>query len=474
VFARTRWHLVGWTMLVVGLILVVLGGAVYAAMSGSILAQVDRHLASRAAQALDDPRAIMGGAGGLEGGRFRAGAFYLLVDGEGRVLANPQRVDTDGLELAQAAGSPRVGATAELGGEPVRLYAEPFPGEPGGPLPRPGPSGRSGPGPGPRGARPPFGVEGLVLVVGQSLAPERRALDLLLLILGVGGLAGLGLSFAGAWFLAGRALVPIQEAFRRQQEFVADASHELRTPLTVLRAATDLLAQHRDQPLSANGELFEDVRTEIGRLQRLTQDLLTLARSDRGQLELAVAPLDLGVLAGEVARRVEPLAAERGIGLSCRAAGTAAVVEADPDRLQQVLLILLDNAIKHTPAGGRVAIDVGVQDGCAQVEVADTGPGIAPAHLPRVFERFYRIDAARSQGRPGDGGGAGLGLAIAKSLVEAHGGELTLTSRQGEGTRATVRLPTEGASRSLPARLGGLAARIAHRPADDRLSRRPS
>jgi len=475
VFARTRWHLVGWTMLVLGLILVVLGGAVYAAMSSSILDQVDRNLAGRAAQAVAEPRAVLGGPGDLDAERFRAGVFYLVVDAAGRVLANPQRVDTSGLELAQAAGSPHVGATAELGGEPVRLYAQPLPAEPAPLPPRSGPPGKPGPGPGPRGRRGPFGVEGAVLVVGQSLAPEQRALDLLLLILGVGGLIGLGLSFAGAWFLAGRALVPIQQAFRRQQEFVADASHELRTPLTVLRSATDLLAQHRDQPLSANGELFDDVRAEIGRLQRLTQDLLTLARSDRGQLELAVAPLDLGALAGEVARRVEPLAAERGVALVCTAPEEAPVVEADPDRLQQVLLILLDNAIKHTPVGGRVAVEVGAQDGHALVTVADTGPGIAPAHLPRVFERFYRADASRTQEMPGETGGTGLGLAIAKSLVDAHGGDLTLTSRQGAGTRVTVRLPADGSSRSLSARLGGLAARIAHRPAGPHsVDRRPS
>src|SRR5207237_8960847 len=186
------------------------------------------------------------------------------------------------------------------------------------------------------------------LYVGQSLAPEESARRSLLLVLFGGGGLGLLMSFAGAWFLSRRALVPIQYAFGRQQEFVADASHELRTPLTVLRSSTDLLNQHRGEPLAANGELFDDVRAEIARLQRLTGDLLTLARSDRDQLELAVAPLDLGALAGEVVRRTEPVARERGVALSIRAGDPGPVVEADPDRLQQVLLILVDNAIKHT------------------------------------------------------------------------------------------------------------------------------
>src|SRR5262245_14393044 len=340
-FARIRWQLVAWTMLVVGLILLVVGLTVYLALSRGLLEQVDRTLALRADQAVENPRALLGGGGELERERYRGGVFYLIVGPDGQVIANPQHVDTSGIDLAGLAGAGRRAETAELGGESVRVYARPLPA--GGPPGRgPGPPGRPGP---PLAAA----LSGATLVVGQSLAGEERALGVLLLILVAVVGVGLLLSFGGAWFLAGRALVPIQRAFGRQQEFVADASHELRTPLTVLRSATDLLNQHRDEPLAANGELFDDVRAEIARLQRLTGDLLTLARSDRDQLDLAVAPLDLGALAREVARRTDPLASERGIELTCRAPSEAPVVEADPDRLQQVLLILLDNAIKHTP-----------------------------------------------------------------------------------------------------------------------------
>src|SRR6266566_2252787 len=115
-------------------------------------------------------------------------------------------------------------------------------------------------------------------------------------------------SAAVAWFLSNRALIPIQQAFQRQHEFVADASHELRTPLTVLRSATDLLNQHRDEPIEREGELFDDVRAEIARMERLAQDLLTLARSDAGGLELMTAPIDLADIAREVVRRTTPLA----------------------------------------------------------------------------------------------------------------------------------------------------------------------
>jgi signal transduction histidine kinase len=172
------------------------------------------------------------------------------------------------------------------------------------------------------------------------------------------------------------------------------------------------------------------------------------------------APIDMAVLAAEVTRRLGPLAQERGIEIAGPMPGEPAMAEADPDRVQQLLLILLDNAVKHTPAGGRVSVDVRPQDGHAVVEVADTGVGIAPEHLPRVFERFYRADASRGRAE----GGTGLGLAIAKSLVDAHGGHLSLASTPGVGTRAIVRLPLARPA-TLAERIGGLAARITHRPA---------
>jgi signal transduction histidine kinase len=422
--ARIRWRLVAWTMLVLGLILLALGTAVYVALGQALLVAVDRNLVSRAEEAAADADELDRGeprpgrrAGarrsGYEDAGYRGGAFYLVLGVDGRVLANPQGVDVDGVTLpAPATGTRdrgRVFATVALDDELARVYALPL-------------LGREAP--------------GATLVVGQSLESEQAALRSLLLVLGGGAAAGLLLSLAGAWFLAGRALIPVHLAFRRQQAFVADAAHELRTPLTVLRSATDLLDRHRDEPLAANGDLLDDVRHEVGRLERLTGDLLTLARSDRGQLQLAVAPLDVGALASDVVRRAEPLAQARGVTLTYHGGAPPPVAEADPDRLEQVLLILLDNALRYTPTGGRVDVRVGQQDGGALVEVADTGMGIAAEHLPRVFERFYRADAARTRAESG----AGLGLAIARAVAEAHGGRLTLDSAPGAGTRAVVYL----------------------------------
>jgi signal transduction histidine kinase len=144
--------------------------------------------------------------------------------------------------------------------------------------------------------------------------------------------------------------------------------------------------------------------------------------------------------------------------LSVQAEAQPATVEADPDRLQQVLLILIDNAVKHTPAGGKVAVHVRRHGQSAQVEVSDTGSGIAPEHLPRIFDRFYRADKARAR----EQGGTGLGLAIAKMLVDAHGGQLQINSTLGVGTQATVTLPLVHPHASLGGRLGELAAHLPH------------
>jgi two-component system, OmpR family, sensor histidine kinase CiaH len=404
-FARIRWRLVAWSMLILGTILVLLGTTIYVAVARSLRDEVDRNLFSRSEQALPmllPPRGGRLPEGFREG--YRGGTFVFGVRGNGEVL-NPQQVDYSSVVWPTPAERQAVIETIVIDGAPTRVVA------------------RSQP-------------DGGVVYVGQSLEPENAALHSLLLVLLSGGGLGLLMSFAGAWILSGRALVPIQLAFGRQQEFVADASHELRTPLTVLRSATDLLNQQRGKPLESNGELFDDMRAEIARMERLAADLLTLARSDRGELELMVAPLDLSELASDVVRRTVPLAHQADVQLATGSAA-AAVVEADPDRIQQVLLILLDNAIKHTPAGGRVTVDVDRDGSHATLRVLDTGWGIEPQHLPRIFDRFYRVDTARSR----QAGGTGLGLAIAKMLIDAHHGELSLASTPGVGTQVTIRLP---------------------------------
>jgi signal transduction histidine kinase len=436
--ARIRWRLVGWNILIIGLILVLAGASVYAAVQRSLLDEVDSNLLARSQQAIpflfpgrrsDDagqagngpprPRTCEGYSGGV---------FCVALAPDGSVRANPQDVSVGNIPWPDSA-QPTF-ATIDLSdGDRARVLLRRMP-------------------------------DGGMLVTGTSLEPVESALHSLLLVLIGGGALGLLLSLAAAWFLSGRALIPIQQAFQQQQEFIADASHELRTPLTVLRSATDLLNQHREQPLEENGELFDDVRAEIVRMERLAQDLLTLARSDAGGLELMTAPVEMEAIASEVVRRTKPLAQSKGVDLALHGLDTGdSTVDADPDRIQQVLLILIDNAIKHTPSGGRVDVSVRRHGQQVSVEVADTGTGISPEHLPRIFDRFYRADKARAR----EQGGTGLGLAIAKMLVDAHHGHLQLTSQLGSGTQATVSLPqVTQRTVTLGGRLGGLAAHLPH------------
>ena len=163
-------------------------------------------------------------------------------------------------------------------------------------------------------------------------------------------------------------------------------------------------------------------------------DLLLLSRLDSGRLELACEPLDLAQILPELARQVEPLATAQGIAVHAR--DVTGTVVADPTRLRQVLLIVLDNALKHTPAGGSIVLRANSDERQVQVQVGDTGCGIAPADLPHVFERFYRSEQARATGN-----GNGLGLSIAKALVEAMRGQIRLTSVLGQGTTVLLVLP---------------------------------
>jgi two-component system, OmpR family, sensor histidine kinase CiaH len=431
-FARIRWRLVGWNILILELILAVLKTTIYVTMSRSLMDEVDRNLLSRSEQAIpvlfppfrERDRGGDGPRRGPEG--YSGGVFYLALLPDRSVLANPQQVSTRDLPWPQTR-EPTFATIQLADGDLARVVLRRTP-------------------------------DGAMLVTGQSLEAEQTALHSLVLVLVGGGGLGFLLILGASWFLSGRALIPIHQAFHHQQEFVGDASHELRTPLTVLRSTTDLLNKHRDEPLERNAGLFEDMRAEIARMERLTQDLLTLARSDQGGLELMTAPLELADVATEVVRRTTPLAQSEGVQMTVQADAGPATVEADPDRLQQVLLILIDNAIKHTPAGGTVDVRVRRHGQSASVEVADTGSGIAPEHLPRIFDRFYRADKARDRER----GGTGLGLAIAKMLVDAHDGELQVSSTLGVGTLVTVSLPLVNRPAKLGSRLGELAAHLPH------------
>jgi signal transduction histidine kinase len=406
-FTPIRRRLVAWIVLVVSVILLLLGTSVYLTVSHSLMSQVDQDLMSRNQQAVGTMGPSPGEPPHPNGQRqgYNGGMFLVTLSPNGQVQFNPQQVQLDAVAWPAVSDTPTL-ATVTINEEPARVLLTRAP-------------------------------DGDVVISGESLHEQVSAMQTLLLVLGAGGGLGLLLTVLAAWFLSGRALIPIENAFRRQQEFVADASHELRTPLTVLRSATDMLSRHREDRLADHADLLRDVQAEIGRMQLLTQDLLTLARSDQGALQLMTAPMDLADVAADVVHRMSVLAERHQQSLSLHAAAKDIVVEVDPERLQQVMVILIDNAIKYSPEGGRIEVRVFSQANRAVLEIADTGRGIAPEHLPRLFDRFYRGDAARSRST----GGTGLGLSIARTLVVAHGGELSLCSSVGVGTEARVQLP---------------------------------
>ncbi len=222
----------------------------------------------------------------------------------------------------------------------------------------------------------------------------------------------------------------LESGFRQQREFISDASHELRSPLTVLRGRIELLERSVGDERTA-GEARE-LRREVSRMDRLVEDLLTLARAERGAL-LRPRPLALEDLLDDL-RRDMPLLGAKRFEVSAEATGT---IEADPDRIAQVLRNLVSNAVRHSGPEGEVRVSVSPADGGVRFAVSDDGPGIPPGQLERIFDRFHRTD----EGRGREQGGTGLGLAIARAIVEAHGGTITAESRPGEGATIRFELP---------------------------------
>jgi signal transduction histidine kinase len=221
----------------------------------------------------------------------------------------------------------------------------------------------------------------------------------------------------------------LQRADRLRRDLMADVAHELRTPLSVLQGRLEGLLDgvyaRDDRQL---GELLDETRV----LQRLIDDLRTLALSDAGSLPLQKEPTDLGVLAQDMVRSMEPEAGRKGVGLSATTSAQNSAVDLDPFRIREVLTNLLTNAIRHTPAGGRVTLSVSETRDRASVTVADTGEGMSPDEVARMFDRFYKGAESR---------GSGLGLTIAKGIVTAHGGDISAQSEPGKGTTVTFTIP---------------------------------
>jgi heavy metal sensor kinase len=227
----------------------------------------------------------------------------------------------------------------------------------------------------------------------------------------------------------------LEDAIQNSKRFVADASHELRTPLTVLRGELENLTQDPRLAAAAHDTLGSMLE-EVERLTHIVEGLVALSRLDAGDAKIEWVQFDLAELAATTADQMNLLAEDKGISVQCNS-NQGVLVEGDRARLKQVVVNLLDNAIKYTSSGGSIHLNVTRQNGHAILDVTDTGIGIPPDAVPHVFERFFRVDKARSR----DEGGAGLGLSIVKSICTAHGAEVQVESAVGKGSRFCIQLP---------------------------------
>jgi signal transduction histidine kinase len=279
------------------------------------------------------------------------------------------------------------------------------------------------------------------IYVGKDITDLYRFLQKLVLYMVLIMLLFLALATLLGFIMARRSIAPIKISYEKQREFLADASHELRTPLSVLLASVESIqGDTANRMTDFSGQVLVDMKDEIKRMAKMVTDLLTLARSDTAMLNLMKKQFELHSVAEQVLRTINPLAQAKNINLQLNFPEQITVY-ADRDRVTQLLLILVDNAVKYTPNDGQVKLTImrlGGQNGSrVEIVVQDNGIGIAAEEQDLIFQRFYRIDKARSRAM----GGSGLGLPIAKWIVEQHGGLIKVNSKLGAGARFVAVLP---------------------------------
>ena len=418
---RTRWRLALWSGGATLATLVVLGVLLYVILDRTLSADSEARLRNQANEIQQTVDRFGGNGlrfltrddgplGGPRVGGPGAGTTTIAVRADGQAFGVVPRELVDELPVQDGFEAALAGAddvrTVTLAGTPFRVRSEPLD----------------------------VGGERLVIQILDNRAAEQRVLATALIVLLVGGAVVLLASVAFGFVYAGRALIPIRDSLRRQREFAADASHELRTPITVIRSSADYL---RRSPALQDGEAsaaVDDITAESERMTRLVEELLLLARADSDAVELRRERLDLTDVAGDSLRGLARLAEERDVRLELD--GQPTPVVGDPDRLRQLLAILVDNAVRHSPAGTSVQVRVARRGRTATLSVSDAGPGIRPEDLPRLFDRFFRAAGAPA-------GGSGLGLAIAEWIAERHRGSLTAANAPGGGAVFTLALPAD-------------------------------
>ncbi len=470
-FRSIKFRFTLWYLIILGIALASLSVGVSLYLARTLYQQLDASLQLRATQ-LFNIRAVVNSV--IEG-QFQEEIgevvlFYFSAEGE-IISISPRDVNIpippELVERAMA-GESLFTTIRTTDNNNLRLYITPF--FPNQPLTVP-----SGPGPG--GLPPPeINIESAALVIGRPTADIQQALQRLRHILMVAVPLTLVAAGGGGVFLARRALKPVDEmtrkaksieerdlsqrievktrdelgrlattlnemigrlekAFKRQKQFTSDASHELRAPLAIIEAESSLTLQKKRSATEYRHSL-ETIDQEAKRMSVVIEQLLTLARADAGEDRISFEPVDLSELLADLGSDVAILCRDKGLDFQLDLK-EGLVVSGDPVRLRVMFLNLLDNATRYTPRGGTISLSLFREDKRAGVAVSDTGIGIPPEDLPHVFERFYRVDKARSRAE----GGSGLGLAIARHIAEMHGGKIEAQSQVGEGSTFRVWLP---------------------------------
>jgi heavy metal sensor kinase len=445
-FKSIKFRLTIWYLLVIVALLAVFGTVAYLTLSNNLYRSLDESLKTRVAelQVAENAHAVFA---------ERLDELVLIYNANGTMLQrlgpNVQLVNIDGLVRQALAGQDSLVTASTSDGQEVRLYVAPF-------------SVSS--------------INRFAIVVGRPVADVTGVLGTFRYILGASGVGVVILAGVGGLFLANRALKPVDRitrtaqdigesdlsrrisvhsedelgrlastlnrmierldaAFGRQRQFTADASHELRTPLAVMQAESTL-ALSKERTEGEYRKSLEAISQEAAYMSAVIGKLLFLARSDAGKEPLNLEEVNLKELLAEVSSDAEVLAREKGLQFRLGPLEDL-TVKGDRVKLRQLFLNILDNAVRYTPGGGTISGSAVRKLGTAVVAISDTGIGIPPEHLPHIFERFYRVDKARSRAE----GGVGLGLAIAKHIAETHGGKIEVESQVGKGSTFYVVLP---------------------------------
>jgi signal transduction histidine kinase len=416
--AKLRLRLTAWYVATFGLILVLLGGGLFFAIRGQISRQLDTSL-HQAVLALEqaarirevESRTTTGAVVDAVDELHIPDRLLYLVAPDGTPVKPPAAPDWIRSAARRAARDGHVVEEREAPREHrLRLHAERF----------------TVPGP-----------KTYVAVAVADVVELEDQYSALIYAFGAAALAGLVLVAAGGSLLVRKSTAPVERTMESMRRFMADAAHELRTPIAVLRGRAEVALQ-RDREPPEYAEALRRIEREAERLGATVEDLLTLARADAGERPIARQRVFLDDLALDAATAARTLAERRGVELEVGTFEEGAVM-GDPGLLHQLLMIILDNAVKFTPQGGQVKLSAAAPNGQAEVVIEDSGAGIPADQLPHIFERFWRGDPARQRG-DGDRG-AGLGLAIARWIADVHGAQLAVTSEPGRGTRVAIRFP---------------------------------